>query len=102
MVWGQQMVEHGHEEGAGGVEDEPGDPQLEGEVFGPSQEEVRDYGAGRVWVGHEPAGNRFPELAEGTGEGGDGSVLGKVFDVLDAGGDGGAVGEREDESLDGG
>ncbi|CAB4304894.1 unnamed protein product [Prunus armeniaca] len=56
---------------------------------------ARHDGDKRVRMGVEPAEERIVELAQGAHLGLEG-VSGQVLDVLEAGGDGGVAGERED------
>lgn len=95
-----ERVDDGEGQGAGGGEDEPLNAELGSEAVGPAQEHVGDDGDGRVGVGGEPTEERVVELAQGAHHGEEG-VDGEVLDVLEAGGEGGVGGEREDEGLDG-
>ncbi|KAK2969703.1 hypothetical protein RJ640_004209 [Escallonia rubra] len=93
-------INDGQSHGAGRRENEPADAEPAGQVLGPAEEHVGNYGLRRRWVALEPMENGVLELAEDAHHRPE-SVRRKVLDVLHAGGEGRVGGERQDEGGDG-
>lgn len=94
-----EVVADASEKGRRGVEGDSGNAELVGEVMGPAEEEIRDYGDRRRRMGVEPLEDGVVKLGESVDEG-KVAMVADVLEVLNPRREGWVVRKIEDKGFE--